>query len=76
MAEKASDATLPASQSTAQVFKHAAEVYRQMTPVVVEAYQAMVGSTDLTWRDMFTRGYISGTLRYFYSVDDIEEPSD
>lgn len=63
----------PASQLTAQIFKQASEVFHDVTPAVQEAYAEMVTGTNLTWKDMFFRGYVSGTLRFFFSVDELEE---
>lgn len=46
---------------------------KEVSPVVRQAYQDMVGTTNLTWKDMFYRGYLAGTLRYFFPVDELEE---
>jgi len=63
----------PAVQATIRIFKEANVLFPAISETVRQAYKEMAGSTSLTWKDMFFRGYISGTLRYFYAPDQIEE---
>lgn len=56
-----------------QIFIQATAAMKEISPVVRQAYEDMVGTTNLTWKDMFYRGYLSGTLRYFFPVDELEE---
>ncbi|MBA7588906.1 hypothetical protein ES708_30977 [subsurface metagenome] len=58
------------------VFKEAAALWPQISPEVRQAYAEMAVTTDLTARDMLTRGYISGTLRYYQPVDELPEIAD
>ncbi len=58
------------------VFKEAAALWPQISPEVRQAYAEMAVTTDLTARDMLTRGYISGTLRYYRPVDELPEIAD
>ena len=55
------------------VFRQAAELFDQLSPEVRQAYFQMAVGTNLTAKDMFFRGYISGTLRYYIPVDELEE---
>lgn len=55
-----------------QIFKQAAQLWRELSPVVRQAYEDMAKATNLTGKDMFFRGYISGTLRYYVPVDELE----
>ena len=55
------------------VFKRAAELFNQLSPEVRYAYEQMAVGTNLTVKDIFFRGYISGTLRYYIPVDELEE---
>ncbi|GAI58086.1 unnamed protein product, partial [marine sediment metagenome] len=63
----------PASIAQWPVWRNANELWRQLSPEVIRAYQDMTAGTNLTARDMFFRGYVSGTLRYFIPVDELEE---
>lgn len=63
----------PAVQSTINIFRVASALFPGISETVRQAYKEMAGSTKLTDKDMFFRGYISGTLRYFFAVDDLEE---
>lgn len=47
------------------IFTTVAKLWRELSPEVKEAYNEMAAVTNLTGRDMFTRGYISGTLRFY-----------
>lgn len=47
------------------IFSEAARLWRQLSPEVKEAYNEMAAVTNLTGKDMFFRGYISGTLRFY-----------
>jgi len=55
------------------VFKEAVALWAEISSVVRDAYAEMAVTTDLTPRDMFTRGYISGILRYYWPVDELSE---
>lgn len=55
------------------VFKKAVALWAQIPDSVRQAYEEMAVTTNMTARDMFTRGYISGNLRYYYPVDEISE---
>lgn len=63
----------PAVMSQWPVFTHAAELWRELSLEVRQAYKQMAVGTNLTARDLFFRGYISGTLRFYQPVDDLEE---
>ena len=63
----------PASVAQWPVFRRAAELWSQVSPEVRQAYEDMTAGTNLTAKDMFFRGYISGTLRFFIPVDELEE---
>lgn len=63
----------PASIAQWPVFRKAAEVWNLISPEVRQAYFDMAVGTNLTARDIFFRGYISGTLRFYISVDELEE---
>ena len=54
-------------------FKQAADLFKQLSPEVRQAYEDMAMVTNLTGKDMFFRGYLSGTLRYYVAVDDLPE---
>ena len=56
-----------------QAFRTAAKLWSDVSPAIREAYQDMAVGTNLTDKDVFTRGYISGTLRFFITVDELEE---
>lgn len=63
----------PEVQAQWPVFKQAAELFDQISPEIRQAYEQMAVGTNLTAKDIFFRGYISGTLRYFIPVDELEE---
>jgi len=63
----------PNVQAQWPIFQTAAQLWRDISPAVREAYNDMAKPTNLTGKDMFFRGYISGTLRYYQPVDDLEE---
>lgn len=52
------------------IFKEAVALWDQISPEVRQAYEEMAVTTNLTARDMFIRGYISGTLRYYVPPDE------
>ena len=54
-------------------FSIATQLWHQVSPQVKEAYAEMAKETNLTARDMFMRGYLSGTLRYYAPVDELSE---
>ena len=54
------------------VFTTAATLWNELSLEVRQAYEEMTSGTNLTARDMFFRGYISGTLRFYISVDELE----
>ena len=55
------------------IFTTAASLWREISPEVRQAYEDMAAVTNLTGKDMFFRGYISGTLRYYVPPDELEE---
>lgn len=57
------------------IFTTAANLWRQLSPEVVQAYEDMAKKTNLVAKDMFFRGYISGTLRYYQPPDALQESS-
>ena len=56
------------------VFISAAKLWREITPEVRLFYDEMATTTNLTGKDMFFRGYISGILRYYVPPDALEGP--
>ncbi|GAI44205.1 unnamed protein product [marine sediment metagenome] len=54
------------------VFKTAAQLWGELSPEVRQAYEDMAAVTNLTGKDMFFRGYISGTLRYYVPPGELE----
>ncbi|MBA7623449.1 hypothetical protein ES703_30845 [subsurface metagenome] len=66
----------PAVEAQWPIFIEAAAVWAEISSVVREAYAEMAVTTNLTARDMFIRGYISGTLRYYWPVDELPEIAD
>lgn len=54
------------------VFINAARLWRELSPTVRQAYEDMAAATNLTGKDMFFRGYISGTLRYYVPPGELE----
>lgn len=48
-------------------------LWRELPPHIKQAYADMAQGTSYTDRDMFFRGYVSGTLRYYEPVDALEE---
>jgi len=63
----------PASVAQWPVWRRAAELWPQVSPDVRQALRDMTQGTNLTAKDMFFRGYVAGTLRYFFPVDELEE---
>ena len=55
------------------IFTNAAKLWREISPELQQAYTQMAVGTNLTGKDIFFRGYISGTLRYYTPVDELEE---
>lgn len=55
------------------VFQNAARLWRELSPGVRKTYEDMAVTTNLTAKDIFFRGYISGTLRYYIPVDELQE---
>lgn len=55
------------------VFQNAARLWREISPEVRKTYEDMAVTTNLTAKDIFFRGYISGALRYYIPVDELEE---
>lgn len=62
----------PNVQAQWPVWTQAAKLWPQLSLAVRQAYTEMAVSTNLTDRDMFFRGYISGTLKYYKPVDELE----
>lgn len=56
----------PAVMAQWPIWTEAARLWGEISPTVREAYVQMAVSTDLTGKDMFFRGYISGILRFYY----------
>ena len=54
------------------VFKEAARLWPLLSTSVQQTYVEMARPTNLTGKDMFFRGYISGTLRYYAPPDALE----
>ncbi|MBA7671204.1 hypothetical protein ES703_79357 [subsurface metagenome] len=63
----------PASVAQWPVFSYVNKLWKDVSPEVRAAYEDMTAGTNLTAKDMFVRGYISGTLRFFIPVDELEE---
>jgi len=55
------------------IFTSAAKLWRDISPEIRQAYFQMAVGTNLTAKDIFFRGYISGTLRYYVPVGELEE---
>jgi len=55
------------------IFSNAAKLWSQVSPVVRQACEEMAVGTNLTDKDIFTRGYISGTLKFYQPPDELEE---
>lgn len=53
-----------AVQETAVRFVYPSTVARELSQEVVDAYKAMVQGYGLSWKDMMTRCYISGSKMY------------
>jgi len=68
--KKPSAARSPAVQAQWPVFRSAAALFDQISPEVRQAYEQMAVGTNLTVKDIFFRGYISGTLKYYIPVDE------
>ena len=64
----------PNSVAQIPVFIRAARLWNELSPAVKQAYMDMAVTTNLTGKDMFFRGYISGILRLYAPVDALEEP--
>lgn len=54
------------------VFTTAARLWDALSDEVRLAYEDMAAVTKITAKDMFFRGYISGTLRYYVPPDYLE----
>ena len=55
-----------------EIFAIGASLWSQLSAAVQEAYNQMAVDTNLTGRDLFMRGYISGTIVDTIPVDDWE----
>lgn len=62
----------PNVQAQWPVFTTAAALWRELSPEIRQTYEDMAAVTNLTGKDMFFRGYISGTLRYYQPPDELE----
>ncbi|MBA7633183.1 hypothetical protein ES703_40745 [subsurface metagenome] len=65
-------ARTPAVEAQWPVFSTVAKLWPQLSVPVKEAYEEMTLGTNLTGKDMLVRGYISGTLRFYIPVDELE----
>lgn len=63
-----------AETETQIIFAAGVALWPQLSPEIQQAYNDMAVGTTVTGRDMFMRGYISGTLLYYQPVDALEEP--
>ena len=54
------------------VFANAARLWRELTPAAQQPYVEMASGTIYTARDLFMRGYISGTLKFYTLPDNIQ----
>jgi len=63
----------PASVAQWPIFSYVNKLWKEVSPEIRQAYHDMTEGTNLTEKDMFVRGYISGTLRFFISVDELED---
>ena len=70
---KPKGARVPAVMAQWPVFQNAARLWHEISPEVRKTYEEMAVTTNLTPRDIFTRGYISGALRYYIPVDELEQ---
>ena len=64
---------IPSVREQWPIFINAAKLWRELSPEVRQAYEDMAVPANLTGKDMFFRGYISGTLRYYQPVDELAE---
>jgi len=64
----------PGVEAQWPVFKQAAVLFNKISPSVRKAYEDMGAGTNLTPKDLFFRGYISGILRYYIPVDQLPNP--
>jgi len=53
------------------IFTRAVELWAEISSDLRQAYEDMAVSTNLTARDMFIKGYISGTLKYYTPPDEL-----
>lgn len=70
---KPTGARAPEVMAQWPIWRLANELWRQLPENIRQAYFDMAVSTSYTGRDMFFRGYVSGTLRYYEPVDELEE---
>ena len=52
------------------IFTRAAELWTNLSPEMKYWYNEMAKPTNLTGKDLFFRGYISGILRFYYTPGD------
>ena len=50
----------PAVQAQWQPFKEAAQLAKQLSPALIEYYKSNAAGTNMTWKDLFFRSYLSG----------------
>lgn len=50
----------PQVQAQWPAFSYTAKAWKELTPVIREAYEQMAVSTNMTGRDIFTKSYING----------------
>lgn len=61
-----------AVQAQWPVFTQAAYLSKQLPPEIIDAYRAMAQSSGLSWKDVFTRSYMSGWKKLIATVDELE----
>ena len=63
---------IPSVQAQWPIFSNAASLWTNLSPEMKAWYEEMAEPTNLTGKDLFFRGYISGTLRFYVPVDELE----
>lgn len=53
-------------------FSYITKLWKSIDPALKEAYVAMAAETNLRAIDIFVRGYIAGTLRFYQTPDQLE----
>lgn len=71
--KKTTKTRTPEVQAQWPIFQQAVALWDEISSVVKQAYEEMALHTNLTARDMFIRGYISGNLRFYYLPDELSD---